>query len=48
VIAVARKLLFDACELATQVRQAPMRLYAQQRHVPSLKLEMSGPPAAVS
>jgi len=31
---------------ATQISQAPMRLYAQQRHVPSLKLAVSGPPAA--
>jgi TIR domain len=36
-----------AFDLATQVSQAPMRLYAQQRHVPSLKLAMSGQPAAV-
>ena len=37
-----------AFELATQVSQAPMRLYAQQRHVPSLQLAMTGPPAASS
>jgi hypothetical protein len=37
-----------AFELATKVSQAPMRLYAQQRHVPSLKLGMSDRSAAVS
>ena len=37
-----------AFELATQVSQAPMRLYAQQRRVPSLKLTMGDRPVAVT
>jgi hypothetical protein len=37
-----------AFKLATEVSQAPMRLYAQQRHVPTFTLDVSGEPAAVS
>jgi hypothetical protein len=46
--ALMKEPLPAAFELATQISQAPMRLYAQQRHVPSLKLAMSGPPGALS
>jgi hypothetical protein len=34
--------LATAIELASHVSQAPMKLYAQQRYVPSLKVELSG------
>jgi hypothetical protein len=34
--------LAAAIELASHVSQAPMKLYAQQRYVPSLKVELSG------
>jgi hypothetical protein len=37
--------LADSFELATQVSQAPMRLYAQQREFPSFKLQMTEPSA---
>ena len=40
--------LLAAFELATQVSQAPMRLYAQQRHAPLLKLTVAGPPVAAT
>jgi hypothetical protein len=42
-----REPLPNAFELATHVSQAPMRLYAQQRHVPSLMLATHGAPAGV-
>lgn len=40
--------LLDAFDLATQVSQAPMRLYAQQRHVPSFKFAIGDGAVAVS
>lgn len=42
-----KKPLVEAFELATQVSQAPMWLSAQQSYVPSIKLDMSSPPALV-
>jgi len=38
---LTREPLAAASELATSVSQAPMKLYAQQRHVPSMKFRMS-------
>jgi len=46
--ALMKESLLDACDLATQVSQAPMRLYAQQRHVPSFTLAIGDGAPAVS
>lgn len=37
-----REPLAAASELASHVSQAPMKLYAQQRHVPSMTVQLSG------
>jgi hypothetical protein len=40
--------LAKAFDLATQVSQAPMRLYAEQRRVPSIVVEMSNAPVVLN